>query len=175
MGYAVTEYRPRRCDHSDDALSQGLVAEDGTVDQEKVEELKRQRRESVPLRMLIEADDIANAIVYLSSDAGRAVTGQVMRVNAGLNHAVVMRLASGEVQPEIPFWRYRMTAGQAATSSTDGYGDPYVVVSCDAHAGPSIERSLRPYCPKQYPLEEFDDFTARRATWRSDPSGPRVV
>src|ERR1700736_6515702 len=33
----------------------------------------------------------------------------------------------------------------------------YLVVSSDGHAGPSLERSLRPYCPKQY-LDRFDAF-----------------
>jgi predicted TIM-barrel fold metal-dependent hydrolase len=34
---------------------------------------------------------------------------------------------------------------------------PYMVVSCDSHAGPSLERSLRPYCPSKY-LDEFDAY-----------------
>src|SRR4051794_2788684 len=33
----------------------------------------------------------------------------------------------------------------------------YVVVSSDGHAGPSLEHSLRPYCPSTH-LEAFDDF-----------------
>jgi predicted TIM-barrel fold metal-dependent hydrolase len=35
----------------------------------------------------------------------------------------------------------------------------YLVVSSDSHAGPSLEHSLRPYCPKEY-LREFDEFVA---------------
>jgi predicted TIM-barrel fold metal-dependent hydrolase len=33
----------------------------------------------------------------------------------------------------------------------------YLVVSTDAHAGPSLEHQLRDYCPKEY-LDRFDDF-----------------
>jgi predicted TIM-barrel fold metal-dependent hydrolase len=36
-------------------------------------------------------------------------------------------------------------------------GQPYVVMSTDAHAGPSPERDLRPYCPEQY-LADFDAY-----------------
>jgi predicted TIM-barrel fold metal-dependent hydrolase len=40
-------------------------------------------------------------------------------------------------------------------------GSPYIVVSTDAHAGPALETSLRPYCPSRL-LEAFDEFCARR-------------
>jgi predicted TIM-barrel fold metal-dependent hydrolase len=40
-------------------------------------------------------------------------------------------------------------------------GSPYIVVSTDSHSGPSLERSLRQYCPPRH-LEAFDDFCARR-------------
>jgi len=33
----------------------------------------------------------------------------------------------------------------------------YLVVSSDSHAGPSLERDLRPYCPERY-LPDFEDF-----------------
>jgi predicted TIM-barrel fold metal-dependent hydrolase len=33
----------------------------------------------------------------------------------------------------------------------------YLIVSSDSHAGPSLEKSLRPYCPKEY-LDDFNDF-----------------
>ena len=36
---------------------------------------------------------------------------------------------------------------------------PYLVVSGDSHAGPSLEQDLRPYCPKKY-LAQFDAFAA---------------
>ncbi len=41
----------------------------------------------------------------------------------------------------------------------DGSGRPYLVVSVDSHAGPSLEHHLRAYCPPQH-LEEFDQFAA---------------
>ncbi len=34
---------------------------------------------------------------------------------------------------------------------------PYLVVSGDSHAGPSLERQLRPYCPARY-LDDFDAY-----------------
>jgi predicted TIM-barrel fold metal-dependent hydrolase len=34
---------------------------------------------------------------------------------------------------------------------------PYTVVSCDTHAGPSLEGVLRPYCPERY-LGDFDEY-----------------
>ena len=43
-------------------------------------------------------------------------------------------------------------------------GQPYLVVSTDAHAGPSPERHLRPYCPEKF-LPDFDEYCrASRAT-----------
>jgi predicted TIM-barrel fold metal-dependent hydrolase len=38
-------------------------------------------------------------------------------------------------------------------------GDRYLVVACDSHAGPSLERQLRPYCPQRH-LDDFDDYVA---------------
>jgi predicted TIM-barrel fold metal-dependent hydrolase len=35
--------------------------------------------------------------------------------------------------------------------------DRILVVSSDSHAGPSLERSLRPYCPREH-LDEYDRF-----------------
>ncbi|MGE3447549.1 MAG: amidohydrolase family protein [Microbacteriaceae bacterium] len=43
-------------------------------------------------------------------------------------------------------------------TTQESTGQPYLVVSSDSHAGPSLERSLRPYCPAEF-LETFDDFT----------------
>lgn len=46
-------------------------------------------------------------------------------------------------------------------------GDPYVVVSTDAHAGPAPEVHLRPYCPPEH-LEAFDAYCANaRAGYQS--------
>ncbi|HEY4331817.1 MAG TPA: amidohydrolase family protein [Ilumatobacteraceae bacterium] len=36
-------------------------------------------------------------------------------------------------------------------------GEPYLVVSADAHAGPSVARHLRNYCPPKY-RREYDEF-----------------
>jgi predicted TIM-barrel fold metal-dependent hydrolase len=41
-----------------------------------------------------------------------------------------------------------------------GDGQRYLVVSSDSHAGPSLERDLRQYCPASY-LHDFDDFAQR--------------
>lgn len=38
-------------------------------------------------------------------------------------------------------------------------GKPYLVISTDSHAGPSVSRDLRPYCPSRY-LRDYDDFVA---------------
>jgi predicted TIM-barrel fold metal-dependent hydrolase len=43
--------------------------------------------------------------------------------------------------------------------NTASGGLPYLVVSTDSHAGPSLEHHLRPYCPAHC-LPEFDDFVA---------------
>lgn len=43
-------------------------------------------------------------------------------------------------------------------------GEPYLIVSSDAHAGPNPEKYLRPYCPSKF-LPEFDEYcAAARAT-----------
>ncbi len=54
-------------------------------------------------------------------------------------------------------------------------GRPYLVVSGDSHAGPSLERQLRDYCPKEY-LDEFDAFvkTFRSNPWALSGGGLRV-
>jgi predicted TIM-barrel fold metal-dependent hydrolase len=40
--------------------------------------------------------------------------------------------------------------------------EPILIVSSDSHAGPSLTRDLRPFCPARY-LDEFDDFAAHVA------------
>src|SRR5216684_1945751 len=40
-----------------------------------------------------------------------------------------------------------------------GEGDPYLIVSSDSHAGPSLTRQLRAYCPARY-LDDFDRFAS---------------
>ncbi len=39
----------------------------------------------------------------------------------------------------------------------------YLLVSCDSHAGPSLERQLRDYCPKAH-LDDFDAYAAAMAS-----------
>jgi predicted TIM-barrel fold metal-dependent hydrolase len=41
----------------------------------------------------------------------------------------------------------------------------YLIVSADSHAGPSLERQLRDYCPKEY-LPQFDEYAAEVAAVR---------
>lgn len=41
-----------------------------------------------------------------------------------------------------------------------GSSRPYLIVSGDSHAGPSLEQQLRRYCPKGY-LEQFDEFVVQ--------------
>jgi predicted TIM-barrel fold metal-dependent hydrolase len=45
----------------------------------------------------------------------------------------------------------------SATAAAPGTSEPYLVVSADAHAGPSLRRQLRAYCPERH-LEQFDEF-----------------
>ena len=55
-------------------------------------------------------------------------------------------------------------------SSPDEQADrPYIVVSADAHASPSLERVLRNYCPERY-LSDFDRFVAAFRHHRGDAS-----
>ncbi len=44
-----------------------------------------------------------------------------------------------------------------ANRAPAGAGSPYLVVSGDSHAGPSLERQLRPYCPEAH-RQDFDAF-----------------
>ncbi|MFZ1705398.1 MAG: 3-oxoacyl-[acyl-carrier-protein] reductase [Saprospiraceae bacterium] len=49
------------------------------------EEQKKQYADSIPLRSLGSGEDVANACVYLGSDMGKYITGQVLSVCGGLN------------------------------------------------------------------------------------------
>jgi hypothetical protein len=40
---------------------------------------------NTPLRKMGDAEDVANAALYLASDMSKFVTGQVLRVDGGLN------------------------------------------------------------------------------------------
>src|ERR1700730_15041105 len=59
---------------------------------------------------------------------------------------------------------------------------PYLIVSADSHAGPSLRHQLRPYCPAAY-LNEFDAFVEQneierqsyRTTWGTDVQFARAA
>lgn len=57
---------------------------DGTVDPEKLEGYRKNFGAMAPLGRVGEAQDIANAILYLVSDAASFVTGQILRPNGGV-------------------------------------------------------------------------------------------
>jgi len=56
---------------------------DGSVDPEKLAEVREQVRRRVPLGVLSQPDDVALAVLYLASDASRTTTGQVLHPNGG--------------------------------------------------------------------------------------------
>jgi 3-oxoacyl-[acyl-carrier protein] reductase len=56
---------------------------DGSVDEEKLEATRERTRKRMPLRTTGQPADIANAVLYLASDASRYVTGQVIHANGG--------------------------------------------------------------------------------------------
>ena len=58
--------------------------DDGTVDEERLEGYKKRFGGMAPLGRVGEAEDVANAIVFLVSDAASFVTGQILRPNGGV-------------------------------------------------------------------------------------------
>lgn len=60
------------------------VDADGNVDDEKVEQYRKRFGAMAPLGRVGEAQDIADAILYLVSDAGSFMTGQILRPNGGV-------------------------------------------------------------------------------------------
>ena len=48
------------------------------------EEIKKKLAEQIPLARLGEVEDIARAVLFLSSDAASYITGQVLAVNGGM-------------------------------------------------------------------------------------------
>jgi len=53
-------------------------------DPEHMEKVIATMRKRTPLRTVGEPSDIANAVLYLASDASRFVTGQILRPNGGV-------------------------------------------------------------------------------------------
>ncbi|MET0196134.1 MAG: SDR family oxidoreductase, partial [Rhodococcus fascians] len=62
---------------------QGYVDSDGSVDEEAFETRIADRAAGSPMNSIVDSDDVAFAVLYLASDAGRSYTGQVLRCNGG--------------------------------------------------------------------------------------------
>lgn len=56
---------------------------DGSLDEAAMEAIRGQTRRRVPLGRLSEPEDVAQAILYLATDASRTTTGQVLHPNGG--------------------------------------------------------------------------------------------
>jgi len=56
---------------------------DGSVDEERMEAVREQVRQRVPLGRLSLPEDVAQAVLYLATDASRTTTGQVLHPNGG--------------------------------------------------------------------------------------------
>ena len=56
---------------------------DGSLDEELLETERTRARRRIPLRITGQPEDVANAVLYLASDAARYVTGQVLHPNGG--------------------------------------------------------------------------------------------
>jgi len=56
---------------------------DGSLDEERMEAIREQVRQRVPLGVLSLPEDVAQAVLYLATDASRTTTGQVLHPNGG--------------------------------------------------------------------------------------------
>lgn len=56
---------------------------DGSVDEERLQAIRERVRKRNPLRILGRPQDVANAVLFLASDASRYMTGQVLHPNGG--------------------------------------------------------------------------------------------
>ena len=63
-------------------IAPGFIETDMTASM--TEEMTKSLKDSIPSGEIGKPDDIANAVLYLASDAGRYVTGHVLNVNGGL-------------------------------------------------------------------------------------------
>lgn len=61
-----------------------FVNPDGSIDEAKKEAILAPMRRQAPIGQVGEPDDIAYAVLYLCSDAGKFVTGQILRPNGGV-------------------------------------------------------------------------------------------
>jgi len=64
--------------------SRHFTAADGTVDETRRQAVLGAVARTTPLRTTGRPDDVAHAVLYLSSDASRFVTGQILRPNGGV-------------------------------------------------------------------------------------------
>jgi 3-oxoacyl-[acyl-carrier protein] reductase len=64
------------------AVSPGFIGTDMTA--HLPEDTKAKMMDAIPLARLGSADDVANAVLYLASDAAAYVTGEVLKVNGGM-------------------------------------------------------------------------------------------
>jgi 3-oxoacyl-[acyl-carrier protein] reductase len=64
------------------AVSPGFIGTDMTAG--LPEDTKAKMMESIPLHRLGSAEDVANAVLFLASDAAAYVTGEVLKVNGGM-------------------------------------------------------------------------------------------
>jgi len=65
------------------ALAPGVVKTDFNADLWKDPKKEKQIAKSIPLARLAEPEDIADAAVFLASDASRYITGEILRVDGG--------------------------------------------------------------------------------------------
>jgi 3-oxoacyl-[acyl-carrier protein] reductase len=64
------------------AVSPGFIGTDMTA--HIPEELRQKMVESIPLARLGSSEEVANAVVFLASDAATYITGEVLKVNGGM-------------------------------------------------------------------------------------------
>jgi 3-oxoacyl-[acyl-carrier protein] reductase len=64
------------------AIAPGFIDTDMT--RELTEEQRKGLIENIPLQRLGQPEDIANAVVFLASEAGAYITGETLHVNGGM-------------------------------------------------------------------------------------------
>ncbi len=71
------------------AIAPGIVKTDFNLDFWKNPDTGRAAEASVPLGRLAEPEDIADAVVFLASDAARYITGEVLNISGGWQPPVI--------------------------------------------------------------------------------------